>query len=102
MNDNTKLMNLIGLAQRARKLETGTDFTIKAIAGGKARLVILANDASANLTKKITDKAAFYHATVITPLTETELSIAIGHKRTVIAILDAGLAKAITKLTAQR
>ncbi|WP_127848088.1 YlxQ-related RNA-binding protein [Lacticaseibacillus hulanensis] len=99
MTDNTKLMNLIGLAQRAGKLETGTDFTVKAITNGHARLVILASDASDNLTKKITDKAAFYHATVITPLTEEEISIAIGHKRTVIAILDAGFAKAIAKLT---
>jgi ribosomal protein L7Ae-like RNA K-turn-binding protein len=99
MTDNTKLMNLIGLAQRAGKLETGTDFTINAIANHKARLVLLASDASANLTKKVTDKAAFYNATVITPLTEAELSIAIGHKRTVIAILDAGFAKAVAKLT---
>ncbi len=99
MTDNGKLLNMIGLAKRAGKVETGTNFTIKAISDKQARLVILANDASDNLKKKVTDKATFYDATVISPISTVELSFAIGRQRTVIAITDAGFAEAITKLT---
>lgn len=94
-------MNLLGLAQRAGKLETGTDFVLRAITAQKARLVVLANDASANLDKKMRDKSAFYKVPVIAELNTVELSIAVGHKRSVIAVMDAGFAKSITKLSKQ-
>lgn len=98
MSDKERLMNLLGLAQRAGKTETGTDFVLTAIQQQKARLVIIASDASANLSKKINDKGNFYKVQVASPITGDELSTAVGHKRSVIAIMDAGFAKAIAKL----
>ncbi|WP_155286629.1 YlxQ-related RNA-binding protein [Lacticaseibacillus zhaodongensis] len=98
MSDKERLMNLLGLAQRAGKTETGTDFVLTAIQQQKARLVIIASDASANLSKKINDKGNFYKVQVASPITGAELSTAVGHKRSVIAIMDPGFAKAIAKL----
>lgn len=98
MNSNQRLMNLLGLAQRAGKTETGTDFVLRAIQQQKARLVVIASDASANLSKKINDKGNFYKVRVVNPLSGSKLSTAVGHERSVIAIMDAGFAKAIAKL----
>jgi ribosomal protein L7Ae-like RNA K-turn-binding protein len=101
MNNKDRLMNLLGLAQRAGKLETGTDFVLRAITAQKARLVVLANDASVNLEKKMSDKSAFYKVPLIAELSTAELSIAVGHKRSVVAVMDSGFAKSITKLMQQ-
>lgn len=98
MTPAEKISNLLGLAQRAQKLETGTDFTLKAITSQKARLVVLASDVSENLDKKMRDKSSFYEVPLISPLTVDELSIAIGRERSVVAVMDAGFAKAILKL----
>ena len=53
-------MSLLGLANRARKIISGEEFVVKEIRSGKAKLVLLSADASANTTKKITDKCTFY------------------------------------------
>ncbi|WDF83743.1 YlxQ-related RNA-binding protein [Lacticaseibacillus pabuli] len=98
MTNTEQMKNLLGLAQRAGKLETGTDFTLKAVAAKKAKLVILATDASSNLTKKIQDKCNFYDVPLAVPMTVDDLSIAIGHVRSVVAVMDAGFAKSLAKL----
>jgi ribosomal protein L7Ae-like RNA K-turn-binding protein len=53
-------MSLLGLANRARKIISGEELSVKQIQSGKARLIILSADASANTTKKITDKCNSY------------------------------------------
>ena len=53
---NPALLQLLGLAARARKTISGEELVIKEIRNGKAKLVFLASDASANTTKKIQDK----------------------------------------------
>ncbi|KRM88200.1 YlxQ-related RNA-binding protein [Lacticaseibacillus thailandensis] len=93
-----RVTNMVGLAQRAGQLVTGTEFVLGAIADHRARLVILASDASANLTKKINDKGSYYDVPVVQPLTVMELSAAIGHQRSVVAVVDAGFAQALSKL----
>jgi ribosomal protein L7Ae-like RNA K-turn-binding protein len=40
------------LANRARKIISGEELSVKQIQSGKARLIILSADASANTTKK--------------------------------------------------
>ena len=52
-----KLANLLGLAQRAGRIISGEELTVKAIQEGKAHLVFLAQDAAPNLSKKITESS---------------------------------------------
>lgn len=57
---NSKVLNMLGLCRRAGAVIIGTDLVTKALPSGKVKLVIYANDASANTEKKITDKCKFY------------------------------------------
>ena len=49
-----KALELLGLAQRAGAVERGVDATRRALREGRARLVLIADDASAAQLKKIT------------------------------------------------
>ena len=50
----SKALELLGLAQRAGAVERGVDATRRAVREGRARLVLIADDASAAQLKKIT------------------------------------------------
>ncbi len=90
MNDQQKLLNLLGLAQRAGKLISGEELVVKSIQTGKAKWVMLAKDAGPNLKKKIEDKSNYYGVGIYTALTALEISSAIGKPRKVIAVTDVG------------
>ncbi|MFV0556761.1 MAG: YlxQ-related RNA-binding protein [Lactovum sp.] len=96
-----KILNMIGLAKRAGKIVTGEELVVKSIQRSTAKLVFLANDASDNLTKKITDKTNSYHIKTSQRYNQEELSKAIGSNRKVIAILDEGFAKKMENLLMQ-
>ena len=98
MDKKQQIANLTGLAKRAGKMVTGEDLVIKAIQNGSAKLIFLAADASANLQKKVTDKASYYEVKVYQNFSENELSQAIGQERKVIAITDGGFAKKMESL----
>src|SRR5687768_1690337 len=49
-----KALELLGLAQRAGAVERGVDAARRAVREGRARLVLIAEDASAAQLKKIT------------------------------------------------
>jgi ribosomal protein L7Ae-like RNA K-turn-binding protein len=98
MDNKQKALNLLGLAKRAGKIITGEELVVKSIQNGKANLVILANDASSNLIKKITDKSTFYEVSVSQHFTVNELSQAIGQNRKVVALADSGFAKKMESL----
>ena len=98
MNNTQKLSNLLGLAQRAGKVISGEELVIKAIQSRHARLVFLANDAGANVTKKTTDKCNFYDIEVSTVFDTLELSMAIGKPRKTVAVVDAGFSKKMRTL----
>ncbi|MFS8514714.1 MAG: ribosomal L7Ae/L30e/S12e/Gadd45 family protein, partial [Planifilum fulgidum] len=55
-----KLLQLLGLAMRAKKVVTGTEAVLRAIRSGEARLVLVAEDASQGALKKVRDKCSFY------------------------------------------
>ena len=93
-----KLSNLLGLAQRAGRLISGEELVMKAIQEGKVNLVVLANDAASNLTKKVTDKGHYYEVQVSTVFSTLELSTAIGRARKVVAVVDAGFSKKMRSL----
>ena len=98
MNNDQKVLNLLGMAQRAGKLVSGEDLSLKEIRNGTAKLVIVAVDASENTRKKISDKGQHYEVLVAVNFTKMELSHAIGKERTICTIIDKGFAKKFREL----
>ena len=94
---NKKYLNLLGLANVAKGIVSG-ETLIKSIAATK--LVVIANDASANTKKKITDKCHFYHVDyfIVDENIET-ISKAVGkNNRVALGIINQGFAKKIKEL----
>lgn len=94
----SKVLSLLGLAMRGRNLVSGEFQTLEAVKSGTARLVIIAEDASANTRKLFTDKCKFYEVPVREFGTKEELGRAIGKDmRSSLGVRDAGLAEAIVR-----
>lgn len=94
-----KWVSLLGLANRARKVISGEELVIKEVRNGKAKLVLLSNDASANTEKKVTDKCSHYNVPLEVVENREQLGHAIGKdSRVVIAVLDEGFAKKLRTL----
>lgn len=90
-----KLSGLLGMAMRARKLSSG-DSIWNDIRNRKAKLVIVAADASENTRKKFSDKCNYYNIDYDYVDCGLELSIAIGKANCVaVAILDDGFARSM-------
>lgn len=96
--NKTKLSNALGMAKKAGKIVTGEELVIKSIQAERARLVFVANDAAANLMKRMTDKTTYYEIPMIDIFSAAELSHAIGSDRKVIAVQDKGFAKKMESL----
>jgi ribosomal protein L7Ae-like RNA K-turn-binding protein len=96
---NNQWKSLLGLANRARKIISGEELSVKEIRSGKAKLILLSEDASANTVKKITDKCKSYGV----PFRMIENREVLGHSigkeaRVVVAVLDGGFAKKLLTL----
>ena len=92
------VISLIGIAKRAGKVVSGEFSTEKAIKEKKAKLVIVALDASDNTKKLFTNKTKFYDIPLFFYGDKDSLGHGIGCEiRTSIGILDEGLANAIIK-----
>ena len=86
-----KILNLLGLAQRGRKVTLGEEFVLKGLTHNEHNLVFLASDAGENIKNKIIKKTDYYHVRLIDFLTTDELSKAIGKQnRKVILVSDKG------------
>lgn len=96
--NNDKILGLLGLAQRAGKIESGEEMVVEAIRRHKAKLVIVASDASQNTREKILNKGQYYQVPVAIELSTDELSQAIGKMRKVIAVCEKGFANKIKEL----
>lgn len=98
MNVN-QWMSLLGLANRARKIISGEELAVREIRTGKAKLILLSADASANTAKKVTDKCKSYQVPVKLVQNREMLGQAIGKEaRVVVAVLDDGFAKKLLTL----
>ena len=98
MNGN-QWISLLGLANRARKTISGEELTLKEIRSGKAKLILLSADASANTAKKITDKCKSFNVPLRIVVNRETLGHAIGKDaRVVVAVLDMGFAKKLITL----
>ena len=93
-----KVLSMLGLCARARKVASGEFQTEKAIKEGKARLVIVAEDASENTKKLFHNKSEFYEVPCFVYGTKESLGHAIGNEmRASLAVMDEGFATEIQK-----
>ncbi|MFV0395149.1 MAG: L7Ae/L30e/S12e/Gadd45 family ribosomal protein [Coprobacillaceae bacterium] len=91
----SKVQQLLGLTSRARKNVSGETLFHK-LRQQEVSLVIVAEDASQNSIKKISDKCTYYNVEYIVYGTISEISNAIGKEnRVAVGILDKGFSKKI-------
>ena len=90
----SKALNYLGLARKAGLLETGEENTGIAVRSGKARLVILAQDASGNARRRAEGYVSMTKVPLVTvPFTKLDISAATGKNGcSMAAIMDIGLA----------
>lgn len=93
-----KMLNLLGLATRARMVVLGEEFVLKGMKDQQV-IVFLASDAGNNIKKKIRNKTTTYNAILVEEFSSNELSKAMGKEnRRVVLIADKGFIKAFKKL----
>ncbi len=93
---NDKVISLLGLAERAGKIASGEFAAEKAVKTGKARLIIVAEDASDNTKKMFTNMCTHYKVPIYLFGTKEELGHAMGQEfRASLSVEDAGFAKTL-------
>ncbi len=98
MNRRDKVLSLIGLAMKAGRCASGEMMTENETKSGRARLVIVASDASDNTKKKFQDMCKFYRVPIYIYGDKDTLGHAMGKEfRASLAILDEGFADGIQK-----
>lgn len=76
-------LGVLGLANKAGAIEAGTNNVLYAIKSGKAKLILLAADASDNTKKLLTDKATYRNIKMLTlPISMDELAKILGKQNT--------------------
>lgn len=97
MNEQ-KIMNLLGMAQRAGRVASGDFAVTKAVQGNKVHLLLVAGDASAETRKRYEQMAAKAKIRIIYLGDREQLGHCIGKDfRAAAAITDAGFANAIAR-----
>ncbi len=98
MDDRQRALNLIGLATKAGKTASGEFSTEKAVKNGRARLVIVSEEASDNTRKKFENMCTYYRVPICVFGGKDELGHAMGKEmRASLAVLDDGLAGALVQ-----
>lgn len=88
---NQKILNLLGLAMRARKVTLGQDAVLAKLPHENNKMIFLASDTGDNAKKKVHNKANTYNAIIVDRFTSDELSKAIGKEnRRVVLVCDRG------------
>lgn|SRR5690625_1369651 len=94
-----RYLSILGLAYRARKCVTGTETIVEHIRTKKAKVVLVARDASERTKKLLHDKCNTYNVPYIEVGKRKALGSAIGKsERVAIAILDEGFATKLQTL----
>ena len=95
---NNRSLSLLGLAMRAGAVVSGEYATEKAIKSGKAKVCIVASDASDNTKKLFRDKCSFYGVPLIEAGTKEDLGRVIGKEfRASVAVTDDSFADGLIK-----
>lgn len=93
-----KIFSLLGLAQRAGSVASGEFMTEKCVKSKKAKLVIVAEDASDNTKKLFHDMCAYRKVPVYDYGTKEALGKAIGKAmRSSVAVTEQGFADSVKK-----
>ena len=94
-----QILNFLGLAMRAGKVKTGESVIVNEIKKGNLKLVIVANDASDNTAKLITDKCKSYKVPFRKFGNRNEFGIALGKgERVNVGITVPGFAKKLLSM----
>jgi len=92
------LRGMLGLAQRAGRMQSGSDMAIQTIRAGKAKLALLDEGASGNAEKRLQD-ACEYYSVPMYRLPRDLLSVSCGRSGRVMAVLtDQGFADKVKQL----
>lgn len=98
MINSKKVLGTLGLAMKAGCVASGEFMTEKAIRDGRAYLVIVAGDASANTKKKFSNSCAYYKVSYAEFGDKDVLGNAVGKEfRASLAVMDKGFATSIGK-----
>jgi len=93
---------MVGLATRAGKTVSGEFATEKAVKEGKAKVVIVSEEASENTKKLFANKCSYYKIPMYVVGTKNELGMVTGNQsRASIAVIDRGFADAIINKLSQ-
>ena len=94
-----KVLSLLGLAQKAGKVQSGEYSCEMSVKKGKAALVILAEDASDRTRKKFRNMCEFYETPLVEYGSRDQLGAGLGKEfRAMAALEDEGFASAVLKL----
>ena len=91
-----KVLQLVGMAQRAHGVASGEFMTETTVKSGKACMVIVAEDASVNTKKQFQNMCEFYRVPIRIYGTKDSLGHAIGKEmRASLSVTNEGLANEI-------
>ena len=94
-----KIKNLLGLAQRARRLVSGNFQVLESLKNDEVKMLILTKDASDRTVKDFQKISAEKNIPLVQILTKESLGQCLGKDfRAVAAVLDEGFTKSIEKL----
>ena len=97
---NERFLRMLGLARRAGKVVLGTPLSLQALHKGRARLLIVCEEASAQTKKKMHTQAEFYHIPLIVlEMPQERFSHLLGKQAPVVsvAVTDDGFAAELLK-----
>lgn len=94
----TRILNMLGIANKAGKLVTGEDSVINGLQKRNVKIVFVANDSSDRTIDKFDHKCFYYGVECIKTYSSDELTKAIGRCRKIVGITDQGFCDAIKKL----
>jgi ribosomal protein L7Ae-like RNA K-turn-binding protein len=100
LTDNKRIMGMLGIAAKAGRLKSGEFQSEESVKSGRARLCILASDASERTSKHFRDMCEYRHIPVYkADIGKDALGQTIGRgQRTSVTIEDKGLADNILRL----
>lgn len=102
MEQRHKILQIIGLAARARRLVSGEDVCQRQLRAGKGALCIVAEDASDNTKKRFSDICGYRRIELVFFGEKEELGKFTGKGiRTVIVVTDDGFAGKIKEMLAE-
>lgn len=94
----TKILNLLGLAQRAGFIVSGEESVESTLKKNTMKIVFIAYDASENTRDKFIKKCYFYQVKHNLDFSSDELSKALGKPRKIVGLTNQGFYVALERL----